>query len=191
MNKKWFAAFCMLCACTSLVGVSVQSYLLGYQDGYNAYQPRAITKTVQLPPVITHEVQAIYVDKPIEIEKIVYQDKIRFQKLTDFASLEELQAFLAQDDTNEWLILTASSSGTVQFDGACEDYAFQLRDRASQIGKRLETELLTRSEYVEYYGDTGGLGVNDKHMVNKAVIGNDVYLVEPQSDKVWKVVELD
>ena len=189
MNKKWFAAFCVLCAVVSLIAVSVQSYVLGYQNGYNAYQPRTITETVQLPPVVTHEVQAIYVDKPVE--KIVYQDKIKFQKLTDFASLEELQAFLAQDNTSEWLILTASSSGTVQFDGACEDYAFQLRDRASQIGKRLETELLTKSEYAKYYGEYGGLGVNDMHMVNKAVIGNDVYLIEPQDDRVWKVVELD
>ena len=226
MNKKWFATYCVL--------VAIILMSAAFKSGYDYHKPititETITETIQLPPIVTHEVQTVYVDKPTQrelwisyfhatglhtwmiatstmeifgcplglwnmqnpdLQIHITTNPEDYNKLSDFTSLEELQTFLAQDDTDTSLILVADSSGKINFNGSCEDYAFQLRDRAADIGKRLEAELLTRSEYVKYYGDTGGLSVNDMHMVNKAVIGNDVFLIEPQDDKVWKVVSLD
>lgn len=106
--------------------------------------------------------------------------------------MEELQAFLDNDDTNEVLRLVCRpGTGLVELNNQCEDRAFNLRARASEIGKRLETESLTRTEYIKYYGDNGGLGVNDGHIINKAIIGNEIWFVEPSTDRVWLVYYLD
>lgn len=102
------------------------------------------------------------------------------QGLSDWDSLFELQCFLALDDAP--LVLTSGES----FSGQCENYAFQLRDRAREWGRLLDVELLTPQEVVKYYHRRGGV-----HAINKAVIGNEWWFVEPQTGEVWNPYILD
>lgn len=112
---------------------------------------------------------------------------------TDWQSLDELKAWLLYDDAP--LILRAGADGVITFNGHCEDAAFQTRQRAYDVGKWLDTEILTRAEcyrYVQYLGEgVYNLGINDSHYLNKAFIGNEVYFVNIQNDAVWKVYNLD
>ena len=112
---------------------------------------------------------------------------------TDWQSVDELKAWLEYD--NAPLILKADASGVVKFNGRCEDVAFQARDRAYEVGKRLDTEIITRQETIKYQqylsGDVYKLGVNDGHYLNKAVVGNEVWFVQSDTDKIWLAYYLD
>jgi len=113
-----------------------------------------------------------------------------YEKLHDWNSVEELKTFLEQDDTDRHINLIAGADGIIRFDGQCEDRAFQLRDRAEAIGKRLETEILDRNEYYKWY--RVWIPTNTYHVINKGVIGdNEWWYVEPSTDKIWLGVYLD
>lgn len=118
---------------------------------------------------------------PLKVVKWINKD----DKEANWDSVEELKIFLEADDTDKcrW------------GEGQCEDVAFQLRDRAYEIGKRLETEIIDRYEFVEYQqylsGDVSNLGENDGHYICKAIIENSIYFVEPSNDKVWLAYDLD
>lgn len=105
--------------------------------------------------------------------------------LFDWNSLDELKTFLKEDDTDSHSYFIANEDGEVLLDGRCRVKAEQLRNNAEVIGKRLETESLTRLEYIVYYDKKWEYGRWDRHDICKARIGNLVYFVEPQNDKVW------
>lgn len=115
--------------------------------------------------------------------------------LSDWQSVGELRAFLQMDDTDHRVYLVADSSGLVQFNNQCEDYAFNLRKRAQIVGHNLDTEILSKAECIKWQqyiqGDAYSLGINDGHYINKAIVGNAVWYCEPQNDKVWWVYNLD
>ena len=106
------------------------------------------------------------------------------QGLSDWDSVLELEVFLALDDAP--LVLVADSTGKISFEGQCEDFAFQLRDRARLWGRNLDVEILTPQEFRQYYGRSGGY-----HAINKAVIGNEWWYVDKQENKLWHVLNLD
>ena len=109
--------------------------------------------------------------------------------LQDWNSLEELEFFLSVDDTDSHLYLIANADGIVYFNNQCEDRAFNLRDRAEVVGKRLETEILDRHEYHKWYGVW--LKPNHYHVINKALIGNEWHYVDPETDEHWLALYLD
>jgi len=103
---------------------------------------------------------------------------------SDWDSVLELEIFLVLDDAP--IVLVANAKGVVEFNGQCEDFAFQLRDRAWHT---LETEIITGYEYNRMFRKSAGYNVS--HMMNKAVIGNEVWLVEPQDGRIWLYCYLD
>jgi hypothetical protein len=111
----------------------------------------------------------------------------------DWESLGELKAWLAYDSTP--LVLLADKNGVINFNGQCEDVAFQARSRAYAVGKWLDTEILTRLECIQFDRylafDPYEMGPNDGHYLNKAVIGNAIYYVDSGSDTVWLAYYLD
>jgi len=117
--------------------------------------------------------------KVVEVEKRVLVDT------KNWVSVAELEEFLDNDDTDEVLVFTANAT----FNSSCEDRAFRLRRRAFDIGKRLEMEVLTPAEYKEWYGDT--IASNRLHAICKAVVGNDVWYIEPADDRHWIGAYLD
>lgn len=104
--------------------------------------------------------------------------------LSDWDSLLELKCFLALDSGA--VTIKVDSTGTVSFDGQCEDFAFSLRDRAEAWGRRLEVEILTPYEMNKYYQKGGKY-----HAINKAVIGNEWWYVDKKEDKLWNPINLD
>lgn len=103
---------------------------------------------------------------------------------SDWDSVLELECFIALDDAP--IVLVANAKGVVEFNGQCEDFAFQLRDRAWHT---LETEIITGYEYNQMFRKSAGYNVS--HMMNKAVIGNEVWLVDEGTKKIWLYLYLD
>lgn len=109
--------------------------------------------------------------------------------LQDWDSVEQLTEFLDQDNTDSLIRLVCNANGVASFTGACEVRAFQLRDSAEQSGMRIETEILTAQEYQQFYNQT--IAPNRAHMICKAFIGNEVWYIEPSTDRIWQYVYLD
>jgi len=91
---------------------------------------------------------------------------IEFQsdRCRDFETVQELKAWLYQDDTNSY---------PYRQDFTCGDFAVMLRDRALEDGFLLGIHV-----------------VGGTHAVNCALIEGKLYFIEPQSDGVvgkWRI----
>jgi hypothetical protein len=136
--------------------------LSSQQGSYHEYnEDSTIPVEDQLPVryVDREVIKEVLVEKPVELRQ--------------FTSLEELEAWLAEDDTDEYVYLFAGKNGVCQpsdkYD--CDDYAFQLQQRAANSGFLISVTIIKKQ---------GKL-----HMINLACIGNSIYYIEPQSDKAW------
>ena len=114
-------------------------------------------------------------------------EEIKPVVITPWESLEELKEYLNQDESV--LILHAGEDGNCQIADQCEDLAIGMRDRALSQGRLLETEILIQSEVLEYY--PAEIRSQAPHCICKAIIGNDVYFIEPGNDRVWLAYYLD
>ncbi len=117
---------------------------------------------------------------------------------SDFSSVDELKTFLAKDDSDTHTIFIADENGYIYFNNSCEDGAFQLRNNAFAEGKRIETEILTKQECIKYYkklglsyADVYYMNIQDSHMICKAIIGNEIWYIEPSTDKIVLAYNLD
>jgi len=107
----------------------------------------------------------------------------------NFTDKEELADFLKADNTDSKVFLRPDKDGRFVFANQCEDRAFQLRDNARKANYYVETEALERHEYFKWYGKWIPEGRH--HMICKAFVGNDVWYIEPSSDKYWIGLNLD
>jgi len=115
-----------------------------------------------------------------------------YQKTTEFESLDELQVFLKTDNTDHHIVFKCGKDGKVSFNNQCEDYAIQLRNRAQTIGKHIEVIPIDYSEYRKWNSKFEvKLRYGQYHMINMAIIGNDCYYIEPQTDNTWMALHLD
>jgi hypothetical protein len=96
-----------------------------------------------------------------EVLVIYWQDRAQPR---EFVSLDELKAWLAKDNTGSTLhiVVVGSLAG---YD--CDDYATALVQNALSSGFSISTQIV---------GD---------HMLNSTIIGNEIYYIEPQNNKVW------
>jgi len=118
--------------------------------------------------------------------------RVRPVQLNDWESVDELREFL---NTNVIRIILISNEPTA---GNCEDHAIALRDAAALRGKYLGTETLTRAEcykYNEYLAATRemiwAINQSSGHMLCNAIIGNELWFIEPANNKIWKAYNLD
>lgn len=81
----------------------------------------------------------------------------------EFDSLNALKAWLAHDDTDHAIYIFGSGCLN-HYD--CDDYAMALVYNALQDGYLISTQIV------------------DNHMMNSTIIGNDIYLIEPQTDEI-------
>jgi hypothetical protein len=135
----------------------------GYQQGsYHEYNEDSI-----IPVEDQHTVR--YVDREV-VKEVLIEKPV---ELRQFTSLEELEAWLAEDDTDEYVYLFAGKDGVCRpsdrYD--CDDYAFQLQQRAASSGFLISVTIIKKQ--------------GKPHMINLACIGNSIYYIEPQSDKAW------
>ena len=160
---------------------------MGFAFGayYGQAEPQTVTqivteyKTEYVPHIITQvlEVERVVMEE-VEVEKIV---EVPIE-LREFESVEELRAWLAIDDTNTVLRFV----GSINLDRYdCEDFAFQLIKNARQDGYDVYFQFIktyTRPDTGEYIYD---------HALNSTIIGNDIYLIEPQTDEFWRAAYMD
>jgi len=161
-------------------------------------EPRVVVVHEDVPvevltevPVIVEVVREVKVtvEVPVEVQVPV--------ALSDWADIEELVAFLRDDDTDSHLVLRANSSGVMSLGGTCEDLALQLRDRAMAQGKYLSVVALPPAEYLKWQPVVEAWqgkspGPFDYHAICMAKIGdNEFWYIEPDTDEVWLALYLD
>ena len=110
-----------------------------------------------------------YVDREV-VKEATSEKPIEWR---EFTSLEELESWLAEDDTDRYVYLLAGEDGvprnSAEYD--CDDYAIALQRRAAESGFLMSVTIIEEQ------------GV--PHMINLVCIGNDIYYIEPQTDEVW------
>ena len=159
--------------------------------------PEVVTKTeyiyVDCPVEVIKEIEVpveVEIIKTVEIPVYKTIEVVQYKVLSDWTSLEELQAFLVNDNTDSVVQLVANSNGVVTFNNQCEDKAIQLMDNATEAGKRLSFVPICPVEYQKWYGTYPG--DNNYHAICGALVGdNEFYYVEPSDDKVWLAQYLD
>lgn len=115
------------------------------------------------------------------------QEREYIRKLRDFKDTDELEAFLAKDDTDNVILMSWDGSIT----GQCEDYAIKLRDNAADKGFNIEVTKITPSQFSRYYPHYRDLPSNEEHALNLTIIGNDWIYIEPTTDEWWVAGHLD
>ena len=104
---------------------------------------------------------------PEKDETIVYTTSMP----VDFESYSELKKFIDEDEIN-WKPYVVN-------DYDCDDFSRELQKAALKKGKILNVQ------FQDADGDS-----NYEHALNSAIIGNDVYIIEPQTDGVIKIFQL-
>ncbi|MDH5695994.1 MAG: hypothetical protein OEZ00_05250 [Dehalococcoidia bacterium] len=135
---------------------------LGYEQGFKAGYDQGYASHIEYRDIIH------YVDRVV-IKEVVVEKPI---ELCEFTSLEELKTWLAEDDTDEYVHLVAGKDGVCRQSDKydCDDYAFQLQRRAAESGFLMSVVIIQKQ--------------GKPHMINLTCIGNDIYYIEPQTDRV-------
>lgn len=141
-----------------LVAVLGLGIAIGGWIGQATFEPQIITQTeIQYVPQIIEKI----VEKPVPS----YVPQVQ----SHFSSLEEL---------NRWL-------GTVDiWASSCGGYALGLQQRAWGRGYILSVEVIFSSEYNQLFKQKLSLPEDEAHFINLAVIGREVYYIEPQTKEV-------
>lgn len=152
-----------------------------------AFEPQTTTvigPTVECQLVESHTVQ--YVDRPVAVANNVERIQRIPVELRNFNDLEELKQWLAAVATNTTTIFFQLPDATVD----CDDYALGLQRKALADGYILSFQVTSRSEYNAVFQGKLPLG-QSLHAINLAIIGNDVYYIEPQTGEVAFTIYLD
>lgn len=163
--------------------------IIEYVKNSSYYVTKPVYLEVEKPVPVEQPVRTVEVVQPVYVEKEV---QVPFEvpvALKDWDSPEQLIEFLKNDDTDQIVILTADSQGQILFNGQCEDYAIQLRNRAMAAGMYLSIEVLHPKEYEKWYGQP--VRADQYHAVCMARIGNEFWYIEPTNDKAWLALYLD
>jgi hypothetical protein len=170
-----------------------------------APQIKAVTVEVPAAPIIQEKVriEKIEILTPVFIDRIRYIERdigtaVRvydqvYNDLEDWQSAAELKTFLDADDTDSNVIIRSQSGGSINFEGQCEDFALQLRERAAAIGKNLEIIAIDSTELNKWRAYFGNIIIapGTYHALNMAIIGNEIWYIEPQKDVCWQALYLD
>ncbi|MFC2070467.1 response regulator [Chloroflexota bacterium] len=129
--------------------------------------------------------------REVEVEKEVVKTEVEYRDIIEeviverpieqreFATKEELGGWLAEDDPKGVSFNFVDSDGNKlssdEYD--CDDYALALQRRASKDGYLMSVTTTMKN--------------NQLHMINLAIIGNEVYHIEPQTDEVQFYCNLD
>ena len=140
--------------------------------------------TVKCQLVERHTIQ--YVDRPVTVGESVAPIQEILAELRNFSSLEELK---------QWLTAVEASTTAVYFqppDAAvdCDDYALDLQRRALADGYIVSFEIIDRSEYNALFSSDLAPG-RSLHAINLAIIENNAYYIEPQTNEVVLAAYLD
>jgi len=144
---------------------------------------RAIEPTVKCRLVEKHTVQ--YVDTPVTVVEYVERTQKVPVELRNFNDLEELKQWL-KDRKNVTTVRFQSPNTIVD----CDDYALEMQHKALADGYLISLEIIDTSEYNGLFKNSE-LPLNSLHAINLAIIGNNAYYIEPQTDEVVFAAYLD
>ena len=190
MRNKWNNKTVM--AINALVAVVILAILFstGVVIGQATSTPQTTTNldtsfklTVETQLIETHTVQ--YVEKPVTVVEYIERVKSVPVELRDFSELNELKQWL-EDKKNVTTVRFQSPNVTVD----CDDYALEMQHKALADGYIMSFEIIGESEYNALF-KTPLPPSQSLHAINLVIIGNDVYYIEPQTDEVVFVVQLD
>lgn len=143
-----------------------------------------IEPTVECQLVGSHTVQ--YVDRPVAVVNNIERVQRIPVELRNFNSLEELKQWLAAVAMNITTIFFQRPDAPVD----CDDYALDLQRKALADGYILSFQIISRSEYNAVFQGELPPG-QSLHAINLAIIGNNVYYIEPQTGEITFVIYLD
>ena len=150
----------------------------------NANLNTGFNPTVEARLIETHTVQ--YVDRPVTVVKYIERVERVPVALRNFNDIEELKRWLVEVDKNTATIYFQQPDAKVD----CDDYALALQHKALADGYMMSFEVIGRSEYNALFKAKSLLS-QSIHAINLAIIGNDVYYIEPQTDEVVLATHLD
>lgn len=159
-------------------------FCFGAYTGQKTFEPQVVTETqvVEVEKVVYKTLEKVVpVEKVVEVpvEKVVIKEVPL--ELRDFSSLEELDGWLF--DTPK-IIIFGGNAGNSLFD--CDNFALGLQQEAINNGYLLNFENIEYKEYNSLFKKMK-IKSSELHAINLAIIGNDVYYIEPQTDEVvWR-----
>ena len=149
------------------------------QQTTSVVEPRVECRLVE-----RHTVQ--YVDRPVTVVHNIEQVQRIPTELRNFNDLEELKQWLVAVDTNTTTVYFQLPDATVD----CDDYALDLQHKALTDGYIISFEVIGRGEYNAVFKGESPPS-QSLHAINLAIIGNNAYYIEPQTDEVVFAVHLD
>lgn len=130
------------------------------------------------PQLVVVEKDVIRILPGENITEIEYRDIIQYVEkpvsFKHFSSLDELTGWLETVRQSTTTVFFSAEGKDLNYD--CDDYALDLQERAMEDGYWLDTQI-----------EAG----NPPHMMNMAIIGNEIYYVEPQTGEVRLVYLID
>ena len=107
--------------------------------------------------------------------------------LKDFTSLEELTRVVNSmpDDfiSNDYnAAIVVDESGVANLNAPCVSVAIAMRDYAATQGYFLSLNALSPADFAQWYKRPL---TNEGHMVNMAVIGKNIYYIDPADKRIW------
>ena len=105
----------------------------------------------------------------VEANETISQERMRIltpRELRNFSSIEELELFLAEDNTNEYEYIRS------EFD--CDDFALMLQRNALEKGYIMNCQTLFTA-----------------HVLNMVIIDNEIYYIEPMTDEIVFLTHVD
>jgi len=192
--------------CTLFILASaILIFCFGGYVGQKYYQPTVITKyeVVTVDRIIE---KAVYI--PIEkvIEAIVYEpvEKIVYtpvkepvvkevevsRPLLHFENISNLKQWLSNVNLIEigFIVIDQNNNNISKLD--CDDYARSLQDKALQDGYIISFEVILSAEYNSLFKEKR-IPAGAIHAINSAIIGNEVYYIEPQTKEIVFVANID
>ncbi|MFC2072058.1 hypothetical protein ACFLUU_05000 [Chloroflexota bacterium] len=178
----------MLITIETLVAVAILAIV--FYTGTVVDQPTFETQTVianepEVEACIVERTTVQYVDRPVYTVEYIERVKKVSTELRNFSNLEELKQWL-EDRKNVTTIRFQSPNTVVD----CDDYALEMQHGALRDGYIVSFEIIGESEYNELF--TILLPPSQSlHAINLAIIGNNAYYIEPQTDEVVFIAYLD
>jgi len=168
------------------VTILVLAFSIGACVGRDRAEPQTILVTETKIHYQTVEKPVIqYVDKPIPV--VEYSERVERVpvELRNFNDLDELKQWL-ENKMNITTIRLQSPANEVD----CDDYAREMQNTALADGYIVSFEVMGRSEYNALFKNKLQHS-QTLHAINLAIIGNDIYYIEPQTGEIAFAVHLD
>jgi hypothetical protein len=134
--------------------------------------------------VESHVVQ--YVDEPVILADDSGQSQGLPADLRYFSDLDEMEQWLATAITEVTSVYFQSPGSEVD----CDDYALDLQRKALADGYIISFQVVRGSEYNTLFKSKLP-SAQTLHAINSAIIGNNVYYIEPQIGEVVFAAYLD